>query len=503
MTSVDTTIPVGSPGGEISEAPPGPALVRVSVLGGNTQLDVALPTMIPIAALIVDLAAAVAARDRAGAGPDDSDAVPDAPQGRWTLAPIGRAAFPTPRTLADCGVCDGDLLLLTTVDTGSPPALFDDVIDAVARLNSASSAAWSARSARLLGLVMALVFSATGALSLVAQRHHDDSVWPTIPAAAVTLGVLVAAALVARHTRDQGTATVLSVSALPPAGVVGGLAVPSGSVAAAVGLGCFSVLLTSVVGYRLTGSGPVAHSAVLTAAGLGGLVALGAAATPIGGAGVAALGAAAGLFTIAMAPRLTIALAKLPVPPVPTAGAPLADDEPEPSPTIEGIGAVGAVAMPRADALQRRAHLANAYLTGMTAGAGVVVVVTALCCATPWSGLDPRTAAYAAVVGGVVALRGRSHTDLVQACVLVAGGGLILAVLIGAPAVTGGQLPLIGFGVATTCAVGALALGVLAPRHDFSPVLRRCAELAEYLLVALVVPLLAWILDLYQVLRDI
>ncbi|MBE7192545.1 MAG: type VII secretion integral membrane protein EccD, partial [Gordonia polyisoprenivorans] len=31
-----------------------PALVRVSVLGGNTQLDVALPAAVPVAALLGD-----------------------------------------------------------------------------------------------------------------------------------------------------------------------------------------------------------------------------------------------------------------------------------------------------------------------------------------------------------------------------------------------------------------------------------------------------------------
>ena len=51
--------------------------------------------------------------------------------------------------------------------------------------------------------------------------------------------------------------------------------------------------------------------------------------------------------------------------------------------------------------------------------------------------------------------------------------------------------------------VAAATIGVVAPRHEFSPVQRRAAELGEYVLVATIVPLLLWILDLYQVVRNL
>ena len=46
----------------------------MSVLGGNTQLDVGLPAGIPIAGLIGDLVAQIESRNPSRSDPDDPDA---------------------------------------------------------------------------------------------------------------------------------------------------------------------------------------------------------------------------------------------------------------------------------------------------------------------------------------------------------------------------------------------------------------------------------------------
>ena len=51
--------------------------------------------------------------------------------------------------------------------------------------------------------------------------------------------------------------------------------------------------------------------------------------------------------------------------------------------------------------------------------------------------------------------------------------------------------------------IAAFVFGVVAPNQDFSPVMRRWAEIGEYILVALIVPLLLWLLDLYRMVREI
>lgn len=507
MTSVDTRTP-GRPDEQsrTAQAPVAPALVRVSVLGGNTQLDVALPAAVPIAALIGDLVTQIASRTPRRRNPDDPETDGDelrTARTRWTLSLIGHDPLSPSRSLSDSGVRDGDLLMITEVRTGDSPVLFDDVVDAVARLNEAGFANWSPRATRTVGFVVTLLAVGVAALCLAGMRWHHAATWPAIPAAIVALGFVTASAVVARHYRDSACATVLAVAAMPCAFVAGLLAAPGGFGAAHLALGFALVLLSAVITYRVSGLGPVWHSAAITGSIMAGAACAAEMLLRSDVGRVAAVTATVGLLVIGWSPRLTIVVAKLPLPPVPTAGSPLDLDDAEPSPAIEGIGAIGAMALPKADALERRSHLANAYLTGIIGGATAVTAPAAVLAATPWAGMDTKPFVLATIIAVVACLRGRSHSDLAQATTLIAGGVLTLAALVLGLAAGTGMWPLTGFVVAIGLACAALAIGVLAPRHEFSPVMRRLAEVGEYALVAVIVPLLLWILDLYSTLRNI
>ncbi|OBC07182.1 MULTISPECIES: type VII secretion integral membrane protein EccD [Gordonia] len=518
MTSVDTSrmvegSPVGSgPAGERRAGrttPIEPALVRVSVLGGNTQLDVGLPAAVPVAVLIGELVTQITARISAQHDPDDPDVDPSTQppdrQHRWTLALVGQEPLVPNRTLSESGVRDGDLLMLQSVDTGESPVLFDDVVDAVARLNDSVFATWSPLAARYAGYVATLIAALGAAASLSLTRLGGMGSTTALLGGIAALAFLAAAAVVARHFDDAPSATVLSASAMPFAFVAGLLTPPGTFGAAHLALGCALVLLASVVSYRLTAVGPITHSALTTTSTLTGA---GAVLTLVAGSGigvekVSAVVAAVGLLTVCTASRTTILLTKLPVPPVPTAGAPIDLDVFEPTPAIEGIGAIGAIALPKVDALERRSHLANAYLTGIIGGATAVTAVAACVAAAPLSGFHPIAVAYAIVIGVVLCLRGRSHSDLAQAATQIAGGALtVIVVFVGLAVGDPSPWALIGFGVATALAVVAVIVGRLAAAHDFSPMLRRSAELFEYALLLAVIPLLLWILDLYRLVRE-
>ncbi|GAA1481691.1 type VII secretion integral membrane protein EccD [Gordonia sinesedis] len=483
----------------------------MSVLGGNTQLDVALPAVVPVAALIPDLVTAIEARVPSRRDPDDPDADPDRDadgrphdrQHRWTLALVGQEAIAPHRSLTDAGIRDGDLLVLRSTRTGEAPVLFDDVVDAVARLNESQFANWSAAAARHLGYAVALLAATAAALCLGATRYDGEALWPAGLSGLAALSVLTAATVVARHYRDATTATVLSMASMPLVFVSGMLITPGGYGAAHLTLGFALVLLAAVLSYRVTAVGAAAHAATVTIGLLGGLSCLAALLIHAPIPHVAAVTAAVGLLVIGLAPRMTIMLAKLPVPPVPTAGAPIDAQDIEPSPAIEGIGAIGAMALPKADALERRSALANAYLTGIVAGTTAVTAVAAFVAAAPLGGFVWKPFVYAVIVAAVLCLRGRSHSDLYQASALVIGGSITLLALVAALATDGGAWPLTGFIAALVIMVGALVIGVIAATHEFSPVLRRAAELGEYILVALIVPLLLWILDLYRIVREI
>lgn len=486
-----------------------PQLVRVSVLGGNTQLDVGLPAGIPIAALIGELVAQIESRNPTRHDPDDPDADnrggdrPHDRQNRWTLALVGQEPLPLNRSLSESGIRDGDLLLLTSTRTGESPVLFDDVVDAVARLNESQFVGWTATAARYVGYALALVAAVAGAAGLAAARLSDGPLWYAGFSGLAVLGLVVASTIVSRYYRDDLTSTILAVAAAPMAFVTGMLLVPGSYGAASLTLGGALVLVTAVLSYRLTAVGATAHSAVTSAAllvtaGCGARLVIDASV-----ADVAAVVAAVGLLMIGLAPRATILLAKLPLPPVPTAGATLDTGDFEPRPAIEGIGAIGATALPKADALERRSYVANAYLTGIVGGLTAVTAVAAVLTAAPLSGFEWKDALFAAIIGAVLCLRGRSHTDLYQAASLIIGGSLVLVALFVGFSFGDDGWPLIGFAVGVVVLIAALLFGVVAPNQDFSPVMRRWAEIGEYILVALIVPLLLWLLDLYRIVREI
>nr|WP_264024568.1 hypothetical protein [Mycolicibacterium insubricum] len=48
-----------------------------------------------------------------------------------------------------------------------------------------------------------------------------------------------------------------------------------------------------------------------------------------------------------------------------------------------------------------------------------------------------------------------------------------------------------------------IACGIVAPRLEFSPVMRRQVELLEYLAIAMVFPLCFWIVRLYAFFREL
>ena len=419
---------------------------------------------------------------------------------------VGGEGLSTHLTLSDAGVRDGELLVLQSTESGSAPPLFDDVIDAVARLSDEQSAQWSAATARHAGYVATVAASALTALALVVA-DGPGIIWTLIVAAVACAVLIVAGGVVCRIHHDAATSVALLCAALPQAMAAGMLIVPGVVGRADLASGCVVALLATVVSYRITGAGALCHSAATTAGVIGASACGCALLTDSAPASVAAVTAACGLAVIALAPRLTIVLAKLPLPPVPTAG--VAGDliDHEPSPTIEGIGAVGAMTLPDARTLERRAALADAYLTGILTGAALVTVAATLV-SVSWhspatAGPLPVTLLLGAVICAVLCLRGRSHGGLAPAAVLIGTGvfgwlGVLAAVLFATGLNPGG---VVVAGLVTV--VAAAAIGVVAPRHEFSPVLRRAAELGEYALVATIVPLLLWILDLYQVVRNL
>lgn len=478
-----------------------PELSRVSVIGGNTQVDVGLPANVPIATFIGDLVSLIESRNGDRTGADDDAAPVDAQH--WTLARLGHEAIAPSRTLTEAEVYDGELLVLRSVTAKEAPALFDDVIDAVSRLTAEEFRGWSGVAARWMGLVVSVLTVLTTLVVLAISRGDGDPLAPAFALFFAGAAAFTGAGFAARKYADAVTATWLSVDGLLLLFGGAALLVPGTLGSPHLLLGSSVVLVAAVLGYRLTGVGATLFSCAATLSVIAGVVA---AVYLVWHPGLPKLAAGllvAGIAIVSAVPRLAALLARLPIPPVPTAGGAIDPADHEPRPTIEGIGAIGATALPSAAGLGERARAANQFQSGLIAACTVAAVLGAFGVADPlgsarWQGIT------LAIVGAIVlALRGRSFADLAQAAILIASGSLaFIAVTVGL-ALGDREIMLLAAGVLLAFAAGVVGFGVIGPHIEVTPVTRRAIEIFEYLLIVSLIPLVLWIMNVYSMARNI
>lgn len=478
-----------------------PDLSRVSVIGGNTQVDVGLPATVPIASFIADLVALIDSRTPDRPGSEEDPGPLDAQQ--WTLARLGREALTPSRTLTESEVYDGELLVLRAVGAKEAPALFDDVIDAVSRLTAEEFTGWSGTSARRMGLVVSAITVLLTLVVLMVSRGSGDPLAPGLALLGSGVAALVAAGITARKYGDELTASWLSADGLMLLFGGAALIVPGMLGSPHLLLGSSVVLMAAILGHRLTGVGATLYSFAATAA----VIALGTATIyllwhpglPKVGAGLLV----AGIVTLSMVPRLAALLARIPIPPVPTAGAAIDPADHEPRPTIEGIGAIGATALPSAAGLGQRARAANRFQTGLIAACTASVVIGAFGVADPLGSYRWQGITLAVITAIILSLRGRSFADIAQAAILIGGACVIFLALVVGLAVGEADLVLVCAAILLAFTLGVIAFGVIGPHIEVTPVVRRCIELFEYALIMALIPLVLWIMGVYGMARNL
>ncbi|MFE3542322.1 type VII secretion integral membrane protein EccD [Nocardia sp. NPDC059177] len=478
-----------------------PELCRVSVIGGDTQLDIGLPATVPIAGFIGDLVALIRSRDpRLPDG--DEDTAPVRAQ-HWTLARLGQDPLAPSRTLTEAEVYDGELLVLSPVTRKESPALFDDVIDAVSRLTAGEFRGWSGSAARWTGLMIATlaILAALGVLAV--SRADSDPLLPAFALLGCGIAASAAAGIAARKFADPITANWLSLDALLLLFGGGALVVPGALGAGQVLLGSVLLLVAAVIGYRVTGIGAGLFAAAITLSVFG---AIAGTVYLIWHPGLAKLFAGvlvAAVVLLSSVPRLAAAGARLPIPPVPTAGGAIDPADHEQRPTIEGIGAVGAIALPSAAGLGERARVANQLQTGLVVACAVAALIGAVGAADPFGPFHSGGVALAAVTAIVLCLRGRSYADLVQAATLITAGTLIVLALFTGLGLGHDSFEFAAVALLLVTAGAVIAFGVVGPHLEVTPVTRRMIEIFEYLLIITMIPLALWIMDVYSTARNI
>lgn len=463
----------------------------MTILAKHTQVDMAIPVDVPVALVIPSVVDMVAQHSRSNDFDNDGERYEPA---EWVLARIGHPPFSNSLSLGEHGVRDGELLMLESASHTAPTPLFDDIMYNVAIADADHYRSWTPKTARITGSVLAAVTMLVGCFGLLAAPDALPF-WVTGSLALlVAILCVVAGTVLSRMYGDTSAALVLGGCALPTAFTAGMLLVPDHYGWAHLLLGATLFGATAVLAWRVTGVGlalfigAAAASVFVIPAALVGLL------TEQPVKAIGAVVAAVGLAGLSLSPRVSMLLAKLPLPPVPSPGTPIDPTEDDPDDHR---------ALPTLDALRARSERARNYLAGLVTATTLVTVVGALLAidATAddpyWPGI-----ALALVCAAVLMFRSRTYAGAEQAIVLIAGGASIVLIMLVGVALEMRQ-PLVVFGAALAILVAALVIGLIVPNQSATPPMRRAVELLEYAFVAAVLPLVFWVAELYSLVRGL
>lgn len=483
-----------------------PQLTRLSLLVGRHMIDVGVPGNVDIRAFMPEVLRLLNEQlvSRADRNDESLELFDDAP-GLWTLAGLGMPAVDDTRSVEEAGFVEGDVLTVRRVGEHPPTMLFDDVDDQEAnseRRPASSAHEWNTGRRRAAAFAIAGL-ATVGLLVMLLGGQQPPAYLPIVAVVAAAALILVSA-YTSRSLADESATGATVACALPLVFGASVRLIPDTLSTIALPMAFGITALVSFLAFQISGLNRALHTLIITLT-----LFLGSAAavwniTDVTERQVGAVLTVVAIITVSIAPRLTIALAKLPVPPVPTAGEPIDDIDTRGEPTVHGVNAVTSRSIPTADGLNERIDRANSYLTGILAGASVTVVVgTYLSVDTSGGRFYWQGTFFAALAAAVLCLRGRTHHDLRQSATMV-GFGLLSAIVIIVKSATllddwAGR----GFLLAVAVGILAFATGVVAPRFDFSPVARRYVELLEYIMIGLMLPFAAWIMGIYGWMRGI
>ena len=406
-------------------------MCRVSIRSAHRDIDLALSADLPLCELM----------------PTVLDVVgEDARGSEVRLARTDGDVLDAVRSLAQCGVCDGDLLILTAVPEPARQPEFD-LCDAVADAVGRTDPGRSAR--RLPTATVAVLWSGAAVAVLLGRNAFDAAAGSTGAGCAAVISAL-AGAVVLR--RDPSLAVTLGVVAAALAGLTAQLAVPA---LPGFLLAMSAVSATSLIAWRLLDCGtgafvPIAGvtmalAAVLLVEVLGWL-------SP---AGVGPILSTAALAVLAGAPRLAARLS--------------------------GLSASGWPDDVECRAAGARRNL-SWIVTAATGASALGALVTAVLTARPL-----EASAFIATVAAILLLRSRTHPDPCRGAALVIGAGIAASAVIGLVAVRAPWASTWLCGLAIAGAAVAIALG----RADLSlsPTADRVMSVVEYAAGAAVTPL--------------
>ncbi len=439
-------------------------LVRLSVSAGERTTDLVLPSRLPLAEILPEVASLVGSLDAY-----------EAYGGYALVGTDGHALDPDMSFLAQ-GVHDGAVLTLVTGAEAEEKKVYDDVVEAVADSVENLGPGWTAQDSRMTTLAISGLLLSLGALALFLQRDSGGVVTTAAGAAAVLL--VLAGAVFARVRGDEPAAAVVLVAACLYA-VAAGLSAVDGDVfrgrLVAAGLGLAAVGAATMLLLRgrawaflptlVLGLGGAATGAVLLTTGLG-------------PGRVVAVVAVVSVILGSLIPWFALTSARTMVAPLQSEAEILADPEPI-DPARVG----------------RRVALAHDLVLGLSLSVALVVIVSApTLVQLGWTGLGIVWAA-----GTVQMMRTRQFLLARDVVVGLLGGALgIVAGTVAALVAHPEWGPVVG-AVTGAAAAGVLVSLALPPRTTVRR--GRALDVCEGLALFVLIPLLVLALGLVSALR--
>jgi type VII secretion integral membrane protein EccD len=437
---------------------------RLSIHTGTARVDLVLSATVAVGLLIPAIVDALAGCSDIHAG---QLAV------RYQLFTLDGAALDASKTLAQSGVRDGTTLTLTRPPTDFIPPLCDDIAEAVSSVVAGTERCWTRPIAQSVGAVVASCWTGVGAVVLLRTAFDANAAHRAgcVGVAAAASALSLAAAAAGRVFSGDRASLMLGLMATGFAALAGLVAVPGGPgapnalVAAAAGgtcavlvriMVCDAVLFEVLACFATT-----CLSAVLVCV-------LAAEPLPFIGPGLATIS----LAMTEAAPTISVMLARL-----------------SPAARIAG-----------AERLRASALRAHGRFTSMTAAFSASAALGAV---STLFRMSLASIIFAAVIGGVMMLRARTHHDVVRAAPLVVCGAVIVgAAFIATAAGYPHRAPHVAV-LATALGWLALYAGFVGRPATVSPVGRRSLELLERFAFIMVVPLTFWLCGLLGAVRGV
>lgn len=478
---------------------------------GRRMTDLVLPAAAPIEAYIDETVSVLA--ELLEDTPKDVLAGFDfSAQGVWAFARPGAPPLKGGESLDDAGVVDGSLLTLVSVSrTERYRPLVEDVIDAIAVLDESPEFDRVALN-RFVGLMIPVVTTAVTVMALVGWTLAGRDWWWAVALGVLGLGLLGGSALATNRYQNFDMAESLLVASIPALAGAVALAVPLprgvDSLGAPQTAGAAAVVLLLTLATR---GGPRRRAEFASFLAVASIAAAAAAiADGYGGQYWVPAGAIAfGLIVVTNAAKLTVAVARIALPPIPAPGETVANEElldpvatsaDEESPTWQAIIA----SVPDSAArLHERGELAKRLLIGfLTAGAlilslGAVAVVVQ-------GHFFVHTMIVAGLVTSICGFRSRLYAERWCAWALLAAAvaiptGVMVRLCLWYP---DRAWLVLGCYVAAAI-VAVIIVGATAGVRRVSPVTKRILELLDGAAIAAVIPMLLWIAGVYDLLRNL